>query len=414
MKKIAAIILITAAVMTLTSVTARLEKAQLTLSWCCGQEARRTILEETIADYMATHPDVQIDVINPAGYSTVMKTWVVSGNAPDIMWYGVNWPALMDFVMPVDEMLAKTRLDQSIHPGLLKLLQWEGRTWGVPYGAGAHVMYYNKDLFDRAGLHYPGADWTWDEAISMARKLTVDSDGDGQPDQWGLNLDAEYQIHGLLYGGDFYASDKRQARFDNPVTAKAVQLYAEMKAGIERVWGGKFADGNVAMASDGAFTLEVARKYLFDWDLTNLPQLIVDDKSYRSNFMGPESWLISKTTKHPAIALEIVALLLSEEVMGKWGRSGTSIPSQPRIALKHFVSTATRGENMAAFVQALDYGYVQHQTHPIGLEIQGWMYAQQPWKDMWAAQTPASNALPELEKGVNVMLDEYWSRKGAK
>ncbi len=388
------------------------EKAHLVVTWCCAQVERKTILEETVKSYMASHPNVEIELIGPGNYSPTIQTWIVGGNAPDIMWYGVNWPALLDSVMPVDSFLAKTGLDRAIHPSILNMLRWDGQVRGVPYGAGAHVVYLNKSIFATAGLATPKNDWTWDDTIAIARRLTVDKNGDNLPDQWGISFDAEWQIHPFLWGGDFYTADKRKAQFNNPATVAGMQLYADIRSGAIRIHGGRFSDGNLAMYPDGAFSLAPARGYSFDWDLVNTPILRVNGKDYRNNFMGPESWFIYKGTKYPEIAQDFVQVLLSEAVMSKWGRSGTSIPSQPRFASQYFAANPPRGENLMTFVNALDYGHVNHQTHPIGLNIQTYMFAQDVWKRLWAGQLPAASALPELEKGVNAMLDEYWASKG--
>ena len=53
-------------------------------------------------------------------------------------------------------------------------------------------VYYNKDLFDRAGLRYPDTAWTWSELIAAARRLTVDKNGDGEPEQYGIFIPSHF------------------------------------------------------------------------------------------------------------------------------------------------------------------------------------------------------------------------------
>ena len=54
---------------------------------------------------------------------------------------------------------------------------------------GLTVLFYNKDIFDRAGIPYPDTTWTYDDLRRVGARLTVDSNGDGIPDQWGLSFD---------------------------------------------------------------------------------------------------------------------------------------------------------------------------------------------------------------------------------
>ena len=53
-------------------------------------------------------------------------------------------------------------------------------------------VYYNKDLFDRAGLQYPDTAWTWSDLISAARRLTVDKNSDGEPEQYGIFIPSHF------------------------------------------------------------------------------------------------------------------------------------------------------------------------------------------------------------------------------
>jgi multiple sugar transport system substrate-binding protein len=62
----------------------------------------------------------------------------------------------------------------------------QGAMWGVPTNYATILLWYNKDMFDAAGVDHPTADWTWDNALSAARELTRDTNGDGTPDEWGL------------------------------------------------------------------------------------------------------------------------------------------------------------------------------------------------------------------------------------
>lgn len=57
--------------------------------------------------------------------------------------------------------------------------------YAIPFAHVTTVLYYNKDMFDAAGIAYPDESWTWDDFLAAAKALTVDKDGDGKIDQWG-------------------------------------------------------------------------------------------------------------------------------------------------------------------------------------------------------------------------------------
>src|SRR5262245_53030282 len=80
-----------------------------------------------------------------------------------------------------------------------------GKIYGVYSGADTHLLYYNKTLFDAAGLDYPTAEWTWDTFLENAKKLTV-VEGD-RTTQWGTALSilvASWGMSNLVWeeGGD--------------------------------------------------------------------------------------------------------------------------------------------------------------------------------------------------------------------
>ncbi len=58
----------------------------------------------------------------------------------------------------------------------------------MPRDITSKVMFFNTELFEKAGVAIPDANWTWDDFEAIARKMTRDLDGDGKTDQWGILL----------------------------------------------------------------------------------------------------------------------------------------------------------------------------------------------------------------------------------
>jgi multiple sugar transport system substrate-binding protein len=62
-------------------------------------------------------------------------------------------------------------------------------------------VYYNKDLFDRAGIRYPDTAWTWSDLLAAAKRLTADSNGDGEPEQYGIFIPSHFvEVFELMNG----------------------------------------------------------------------------------------------------------------------------------------------------------------------------------------------------------------------
>src|SRR5690606_30142895 len=71
----------------------------------------------------------------------------------------------------------------------LESFTWAGEVMCIPQNISSLVVYYNRDLFSAAGLPEPADDWTWAEFLTAAKSLTVDHDGDGVTDQFGLGVE---------------------------------------------------------------------------------------------------------------------------------------------------------------------------------------------------------------------------------
>jgi sn-glycerol 3-phosphate transport system substrate-binding protein len=91
-------------------------------------------------------------------------------------------------IVPIGEFLeGPDGIDKTLIPAVF----WDyntagGKLWSMPFNHSVPVLYYNRDLFSAAGLENPPE--TWDELVQTAQKLTLDTDQNGQIDQWGLNV----------------------------------------------------------------------------------------------------------------------------------------------------------------------------------------------------------------------------------
>lgn len=96
--------------------------------------------------------------------------------------------ALVDLKGP--EISAMTSADydwDDLHPAPLAAAQWDGKQYGVPVRANMLLMFYNKALYESAGVPLPTPELTWDTFFEQAPKLIQDLDGDGTTDAWALH-----------------------------------------------------------------------------------------------------------------------------------------------------------------------------------------------------------------------------------
>ena len=240
--------------------------------------------DAAIASFEAAYPniDVQLEDV-PQGYGDKLLAQFAYGTAPDIFQVGdgdvANFAAKGVFE-PLDAYISGEKgslpLDTSIfYSAIADIGKVNGSTYLLTKDYSSLVLFYNKDLFDAAGVAYPTADWTWDDFTAAAKALTV-ADASGAVTQWGVQLpdgwgDA-YWTRGILpiiyqNGGDIISPDgtKVSGYLDSDATIEALTWYTDLflkdkvaptKADVDALNGQDlFATGKAAMLWTGIWPL---------------------------------------------------------------------------------------------------------------------------------------------------------------
>ena len=194
---------------------------------------------------------VQLEAVAGRDYYARLLTQLAAKAPPDIMQIGDD--AVPMFVeksafIPLDECLKQTGFDPSVYlPGLLEPGRVTGKQYLLPKDYSPLAVYYNKKLFDTAGIPYPEEGWTWDDLLRTAQALTQDG-------QWGIQLPATWTT-GFEYwvgaaGGRLISEDGKSfvGYMDSPDVIRAVQFYADLynkyKVAPPPVDLGQFGGGN--------------------------------------------------------------------------------------------------------------------------------------------------------------------------
>lgn len=181
-----------------------------------------------------------------------------------------------------DEMAARDISPDEYWPALQPAYMLDGRIYGLPRNAHAPAIWYNKDLFDQAGLPYPRTGWTWQEFIETAQRLSK-RDSRGRPIHFGFSSSKtsfEYLTYMLLqlHGARLYTPEGTAAAVNSPEAASAfdfakdlIYVHHVMPTPAEEVsmtnaggWGmeggiTQFGSGQAAMALGGRWWLCILR-----------------------------------------------------------------------------------------------------------------------------------------------------------
>ena len=137
---------------------------------------------------------------------------------------------------PLGLLLAASTVIQEdeFYPEATRPFYWDGQLVCIPQNLSSLVVYYNKALFDAAGVDYPTPDWSWDDFLRTAKALTRDTDGDGQIDQYGLGTEASiFRLAPFVWqaGGDLIDDPAAPTRLtlDTPEARAATQWFVDLQ-----------------------------------------------------------------------------------------------------------------------------------------------------------------------------------------
>jgi multiple sugar transport system substrate-binding protein len=298
--------------------------------------------------FMEDHPDinVRIQVIPSEGYDERVFTSIGGGNAPDIFNSGdVVIPSIVQRNVALDLNQFAEREDYDLgefYPEVIEGLTLNGQLVGLTDNWDTQVMYYNRDLFQQAGVAEPTSDWTWDDVVSAAEQITS---GSGGSKTWGLLYETWFApLHDQIYsfGGEVFSDDGQQCLLDEPQSVAALQSivdvmsagYAPQPSTYEQEGQDPFsifAAGRAGMwigsGRWSAFDLEGVED--LNWAIAPRPN---GPDHPRSNFFHLAMYAITSASNDKSDAWEFLKYMVSEEGITQAFENMQGIPSRPSLA----------------------------------------------------------------------------------
>jgi multiple sugar transport system substrate-binding protein len=175
----------------------------------------------------------------PSDYYIKISTLISSKNTPDFFWMTqelISKYAELGAIADLTDFLNNSEKynPERFYEGVIASAFHEGKYYGVPWIANPVMVYYNKNLFDEAGVPYPDPadDWTWDEFIEIAKKLTVVKKDANNNDyqQYGIVIDGWPNIETFIWagGGDIIADNGTDILLDTEESLKGLDILNEI------------------------------------------------------------------------------------------------------------------------------------------------------------------------------------------
>ncbi|ALS27132.1 sugar ABC transporter substrate-binding protein [Paenibacillus sp. 32O-W] len=159
---------------------------KMQIAWA-SDSGRGKAIREILDEFEAQNPDIKVEMLGGIQYGQKLLTQILSGQAPEVLQvsYGeVKALASQGAFIDLTEDFAAN--ESNYVPEIWQLAVTDGKLYGLPWLGHTIQLVYNKTMFEEAGITKPPA--TWEELYEVAKALTVDKNGDGKPDQFGIGL----------------------------------------------------------------------------------------------------------------------------------------------------------------------------------------------------------------------------------
>ncbi len=317
---------------------------EVTLRWYMwtATEAEKQVWEGLAADVTRAHPNIKVTFETDAfaSYWDKLQTQLASQTEADILgMQSLRMPgfAARRALRPLKPFIERDRdfkYDDFFTP-IQNGLSYKDQVYAFSYDLGPIMLYYNKDLFDAAGVPVPSATEPlgWEQFREAAAKLSKPDAG-----QYGYVIQPNFgSFIPWLWsgGGDYMNQEETACTLDSPESLAALEFVTGLirdkaAAPITDLANANFASeafysGKIAMTQNGPWNFVNVRKNAkFNWDVVPLPR----GKAGSLTTVAGSGFGISNNTKHPEEAWLALKVITSQASLEKTARAGRGYPGR--------------------------------------------------------------------------------------
>ena len=410
-------IFLTATSLALLALPARAETELTYMMW--GDPPEIAVWQQLVDQFHAANPEitVKVEVSDWDSYWDKLRVTTAGGDAPDV--FAMDGPIYPDWQSRGTLLNLQPFIDadpealKGTYPGPLTTYKLADGYFGLPRDFQTIVLYYNTDMFKAAGVATPTADWTIQDFRSAAKALTLDKDGDGKVDQWGVSTeiwDAEpfWGPMVLAHGGQIISADYSHTLMtEGPardawdfIYGMAVEDHSIMSAeDLESFGYDGFLAGVAAMAFSGHWVIPAYNDLAFDWAVAPFPK----GPAKRATFVNSAGIVASSTTEHPDEAWKFIKYVISEAGQSTLAQLGFAIPVNEAAATgPAYLQQSSRGDHQL-FVDALAYAV----TKPSFKGYEEWAsLVGDPLGLVWSGEAELGAVLDEIAATADAALGQ--------
>lgn len=404
------------------------------LAW--GDNADLPAWDKFVEVYKAKKPNVTVNVTTVAdpgnNFYTKLQTMVAGGTAPDVSSFqGWEWQtyADKDLLAPIDDYIARDKFTDPYPQGVLSIEQStvrNGKKYLIPLQIGTMVMFYAKKPFQDAGIPFPTDDWTMEEFLDLAKRLT---DTSGTSKKFGIQANGNWfrDIGWIRATGKQEFDnlvDPKKAMFNQPEIVRMVQtvaydFYHTIKCSptpADLEGGANTIDtGNCAMKYEGAWyfprlnspDLRSQGKQV-EFDVVLMPKGADAGRPHRG---WAEGIVVMKGSKI-ADAWDFASFMGGEEGDKIYSEITGRIPNSFKLIDSFWLPMIKERfgvQNGQAFVESIKRSEVDVVSGVPRSKMWAEIVKPVGWDPLINGSQTADQVLPKVDAELQKLLDEYWA-----
>lgn len=379
----------------------------------------------TIALFEKSNPDIHVVNDTDAGAQRLLTQ--LAGNVPpDVM--ALYSPGSLrkfaenDLLLNLRPYVKKYKIPvDDLRPQLRPYIYYKDQIVAIPENCAPMSVFYNKKLFREAGVPFPKPNWTWNDCLDVAKKLTKYKTVNGRQVavQKGLYTLEFPHMFVWMYGGRMFSEDGKTCLIDQERAMKGIRFWSDLRMKYKVIpsaseaqsmaptggYGGDqllFSQGKVAMIITGRYMISQYRiQKGLDWDVANFPK-----GPYPCNPFVSKCYAIPKSCKHKDAAIRFICHLMdrkNEDLVAGFG-DGLPARQDPQITRDFLYNPQYPNEkNNQVFLDDVKSSRVPD-ISPYISETDFSSITSEEFGKIWLGQQNADKACRMVAKRVNEII----------
>jgi len=365
-----------------------------------------------IEEFNKEYPNIDVNVnVTPwDSYWPKLQTQATSNTLPDLFW--MNGPNFQTYggagkIEPITGEVEADAVDPANYPEALNdLYTIDGVQYGVPKDYDTIGLWYNSEIFERAGVAVPTDDWTWEDFDAAASAISDSLSSEGIYGAAG-GMDGQTSYYNTIFqaGGEVISDDGTESGYDSAETEAGLQFWTDLIEGggspsIQQLsdtpaiqW---FTSGKLGMLWSGSWSRTAVAESEFA-DVINVAALPHGEE--QATVIHGVSNVVAASSKNKQAAQALQVFLASKAAQQQQGDLGAIIPAYTGTQ-QAFVDSAPN-VNLQVFVDATEYA----KPYPVSGNTAEWnAFETELLPDAFSGSVPVDEAATSLAEKMNGVL----------